>query len=243
MAATRRGCVQPTLPMRVKPHSCMYCVICVVLPEPVSPTTTTIWFSRTTVSSSSRTSNTGRNSRCSRMVFVFANALEASCFAMECSPSPNLPLRFPAFLLSSASTLASSVCSSSSSSSFCFSLFCAPRRLPSRVLCSSQNRSRLLVASRFSRIVCSTCDPLRARTAMSLVGSLTGSSVSAFMSSAFLFFPARNGGRASCTSSTNLASSSALKSKSTSPCASTPLRPRAVASQAAWSLRAALFFR
>ena len=40
MAATRRGCVQPILPRLVYPASARYCVICVVLPDPVSPITT-----------------------------------------------------------------------------------------------------------------------------------------------------------------------------------------------------------
>jgi len=42
IAATRLGCVHPTIPNVVYPASCMYCVICVVFPDPVSPTTTTI---------------------------------------------------------------------------------------------------------------------------------------------------------------------------------------------------------
>lgn len=44
MAATRRGCVQPILSRSAYPASARYCVICVVLPEPVSPTTTRTWF-------------------------------------------------------------------------------------------------------------------------------------------------------------------------------------------------------
>lgn len=40
MAATRLGCVHPMIPLLVKPISAMYCVICVVFPEPVSPITT-----------------------------------------------------------------------------------------------------------------------------------------------------------------------------------------------------------
>ena len=38
----------PMVPYLVYPSSCRYCVICVVLPLPVSPTTTTTWFSRIT---------------------------------------------------------------------------------------------------------------------------------------------------------------------------------------------------
>lgn len=43
MAATRRGWVQPILPRTVNPASARYCVICVVLPLPVSPMTTSVW--------------------------------------------------------------------------------------------------------------------------------------------------------------------------------------------------------
>uniref|UniRef100_A0A0K2THR0 Uncharacterized protein n=1 Tax=Lepeophtheirus salmonis TaxID=72036 RepID=A0A0K2THR0_LEPSM len=39
IAATRRGCVHPILPLAVNPASAIYCVNCVVLPDPVSPTT------------------------------------------------------------------------------------------------------------------------------------------------------------------------------------------------------------
>ena len=47
MAATRRGWVQPIFPLVVYPLSARYCVICVVLPEPVSPMTIRIWLSWT----------------------------------------------------------------------------------------------------------------------------------------------------------------------------------------------------
>lgn len=47
MAATRRGCVQPIFPREVYPASARYCVIWVVFPEPVSPTTIKIWLSWT----------------------------------------------------------------------------------------------------------------------------------------------------------------------------------------------------
>ena len=48
IAATRRGCVHPIFwPSRANPASHMYCGICVVLPEPVSPTITTTWWSST----------------------------------------------------------------------------------------------------------------------------------------------------------------------------------------------------
>lgn len=45
MAATRRGWVQPIFPLTARPSSAMYCVICVVLPLPVSPITINIWLS------------------------------------------------------------------------------------------------------------------------------------------------------------------------------------------------------
>lgn len=43
-AATRRGWVQPIFPRSANPSSAKYCVICVVFPDPVSPTTIKIWF-------------------------------------------------------------------------------------------------------------------------------------------------------------------------------------------------------
>mmetsp|Transcript_3212 Transcript_3212/g.9436 ORF Transcript_3212/g.9436 Transcript_3212/m.9436 type:complete len:358 (-) Transcript_3212:112-1185(-) len=70
MAATRRGCVQPTMPRDVRPISAMYCVICVVLPEPVSPMTTRHWWSRIAPTSSSRSVAIGRPARCSRMLLL-----------------------------------------------------------------------------------------------------------------------------------------------------------------------------
>jgi hypothetical protein len=39
IAATRRGCVHPIRPLSAYPDSARYCTICVVFPEPVSPTT------------------------------------------------------------------------------------------------------------------------------------------------------------------------------------------------------------
>jgi len=43
-AATFLGCVHPSLPFSNRPSSAKYCAICVVFPDPVSPTTTRIWF-------------------------------------------------------------------------------------------------------------------------------------------------------------------------------------------------------
>ena len=54
MAATRRGWVQPMHPSFAYPASARYCGICVVFPEPVSPTTTITWCSCTAASNSSR---------------------------------------------------------------------------------------------------------------------------------------------------------------------------------------------
>jgi hypothetical protein len=45
-AATFLGCVHPSLPFSSRPSSAKYCAICVVFPDPVSPTTTRIWFYR-----------------------------------------------------------------------------------------------------------------------------------------------------------------------------------------------------
>mmetsp|Transcript_15737 Transcript_15737/g.53725 ORF Transcript_15737/g.53725 Transcript_15737/m.53725 type:complete len:320 (-) Transcript_15737:241-1200(-) len=67
IAATRLGCVHPILPLLVYPLSAMYCVICVVFPEPVSPMTTSTWLSCTARMSSSRSLNIGRLSRCTCM--------------------------------------------------------------------------------------------------------------------------------------------------------------------------------
>ena len=84
IAATRRGCVQPIIPNVLYPSSCMYCVICVVFPDPVSPTTTTTLFSRITCMRSSLDPNTGRYSRCSRIVFDLANSDRATLFSLRC---------------------------------------------------------------------------------------------------------------------------------------------------------------
>mmetsp|Transcript_18673 Transcript_18673/g.46478 ORF Transcript_18673/g.46478 Transcript_18673/m.46478 type:complete len:204 (-) Transcript_18673:596-1207(-) len=67
MAATRRGCVHPMRPLDVYPLSARYCVIWVVLPEPVSPITTSTWLSVTAWMSSSRSLKMGRLSRCACM--------------------------------------------------------------------------------------------------------------------------------------------------------------------------------
>mmetsp|Transcript_752 Transcript_752/g.2446 ORF Transcript_752/g.2446 Transcript_752/m.2446 type:complete len:231 (-) Transcript_752:1225-1917(-) len=64
IAATRRGCVHPILPLEVYPLSARYCVICVVLPDPVSPMTTKTWLSFTAWMSSSRSLKIGSDSRC-----------------------------------------------------------------------------------------------------------------------------------------------------------------------------------
>ena len=70
IAATRRGCVQPIMPLEVKPISAMYCVICVVFPEPVSPITTRHWWSRIASINSLRSCAMGKPARCSLIVFV-----------------------------------------------------------------------------------------------------------------------------------------------------------------------------
>lgn len=65
IAATLRGCVHPILPRVPRPISAQYCVICVVLPEPVSPMTTSTWFSAMALISSRFSLAIGRFSRCS----------------------------------------------------------------------------------------------------------------------------------------------------------------------------------
>mmetsp|Transcript_16927 Transcript_16927/g.12103 ORF Transcript_16927/g.12103 Transcript_16927/m.12103 type:complete len:215 (-) Transcript_16927:973-1617(-) len=79
-AATLLGCVQPITPLYAYPTSLRYWVSWVVLPEPVSPTMMTILLSLTTVSSSSLTWNTGRNSLCCFKVLLFAKSLTAWLF-------------------------------------------------------------------------------------------------------------------------------------------------------------------
>ncbi|KAM9915160.1 hypothetical protein OXX59_010631 [Metschnikowia pulcherrima] len=71
MAATLLGCVHATsllVPslarLLVYPSSAKNCVICVVLPDPVSPTTTTIWFSAITFKSASRAWYAGKDRLC-----------------------------------------------------------------------------------------------------------------------------------------------------------------------------------
>eukprot|EP01139_Manchomonas_bermudensis_P013825 Amastigsp_a364174_5.p2 type:complete len:111 gc:universal Amastigsp_a364174_5:472-140(-) len=68
MAATRRGCVHATiLPSAVKPAFTSSCGIWVVLPDPVSPTSTVIWLFRIVSTTSSRCSHTGSVLRFSRI--------------------------------------------------------------------------------------------------------------------------------------------------------------------------------
>ena len=59
------------------PASTMYCVNCVVLPEPVSPTTISIEFSRIALISTSRMAYTGKLRRCSWI----DRLLRGGCFA------------------------------------------------------------------------------------------------------------------------------------------------------------------
>ena len=105
IAATRLGCVQPIMPNVEYPSSCMYWVICVVFPEPVSPTTTTMLFSRMTCMRSSRQPYTGRNSLCSFMVFSLANSDRATVLSFMWSPNlaPFLKSSSPSSLSGSSS--------------------------------------------------------------------------------------------------------------------------------------------
>ena len=65
VAASRRGCVHATTrPPCVQPDSCRYCGSCVVLPEPVSPTTITHWKRSIKYSSCCRAAAIGSRARC-----------------------------------------------------------------------------------------------------------------------------------------------------------------------------------
>ena len=61
-AAIRRGWVCPIIPSMPRPSSRQILGIWVVLPDPVSPATTTTWWSRIAAAMSSRRSMTGRSS-------------------------------------------------------------------------------------------------------------------------------------------------------------------------------------
>jgi len=68
IAATRRGWVHATMRLpRVTPVSTMNDGICVVFPEPVSPTSTIVWFLRIISKNSSFCSHTGSRLRVSRI--------------------------------------------------------------------------------------------------------------------------------------------------------------------------------
>ena len=58
-AASRRGCVWPIAPRTPRPSSRQILGSCVVLPEPVSPATTTTWCSAIAARRSSRRALTG----------------------------------------------------------------------------------------------------------------------------------------------------------------------------------------
>ena len=229
----------------------MYCVICVVFPLPVSPTTITTLFSRITCIRSSRAAKTGRNSRCSRMVFSFANALRATLGASATwlanfeparksasSPSSSsFTWSAPSSSVSPACFRARAACSAASSRS----LRVVPVTSPIFVPFISQNRSRDLFSSRFSRVVCISAEPLRAMDAMSLVASFTGITVSALCVETPAT-PSRNGGLVSCTSNITRRSSSVSKSRSTSRTRTTPEVTSRFSSHALWSARTPCIF-
>mmetsp|Transcript_1864 Transcript_1864/g.6913 ORF Transcript_1864/g.6913 Transcript_1864/m.6913 type:complete len:211 (+) Transcript_1864:4677-5309(+) len=193
----------------------MYCVICVVFPLPVSPTTTTIWFSRMTCIKSSRHPYTGKNSRCCFIVFVFANSLCALDFpSFMCSAnfepalksiSPSAPTTSG---LSSSRSLAACACTAASVSS----AFVVPVIDPILLPFISQNLSRPLFSSRFVRTSFTNALPFRAICAKSLVMSFTGNTVSCCFVNTMR--PSKNGGLVSCTS--NIARFSSVSSKSKS---------------------------
>ena len=78
---------------------------------------------------------------------------------------------------------------------------------------TSQKRCRLLPFSFFSRTSRTSAEPLRAITAMSEVGSRSGSTAAACF--VYVTRPSRNGGRVSCTIRIARTSSSLVKSVST----------------------------
>mmetsp|Transcript_20449 Transcript_20449/g.57994 ORF Transcript_20449/g.57994 Transcript_20449/m.57994 type:complete len:352 (+) Transcript_20449:1467-2522(+) len=96
IAATRRGCVQPIIPLDVRPISAMYCVICVVLPLPVSPITTKHWWSRIASINSLRSCAIGRPARCSLIVLVETCPNDNAAFFCCCfqADSTWLPAKF-----------------------------------------------------------------------------------------------------------------------------------------------------
>ena len=68
IAATRRGCVQThILPSLVYPASTTNCGICVVFPEPVSPTRINVWFFASVSVNSFCCCHTGRPFRFDRI--------------------------------------------------------------------------------------------------------------------------------------------------------------------------------
>ena len=67
IAATRRGCVQATIRLRLRPSSSIMDGIWVVFPEPVSPTSTIVWFLLIISKNWSRCSQTGSFLRLSRI--------------------------------------------------------------------------------------------------------------------------------------------------------------------------------
>ncbi len=73
LAATRLGCVHAIIPWAPYPSSAKYWVICVDLPDPVSPTTTSMLFSATCRISCDRTLKIGRDSLCCRMLLRVGN--------------------------------------------------------------------------------------------------------------------------------------------------------------------------
>mmetsp|Transcript_13527 Transcript_13527/g.44724 ORF Transcript_13527/g.44724 Transcript_13527/m.44724 type:complete len:277 (-) Transcript_13527:1021-1851(-) len=239
----------------------MYWVICVVFPDPVSPTTTTIWFSRITCIKSCLLPYTGRNSRCCFMVLVLENSDRFSVGADMWSENLAPCLKLATSISSAVSFFASgswfgfavffkpfapAPATSSFSSPACFRCFSAfsiawlfsarvvPVTLPIAVPFISQNRSRDLFSSRFVRTSVSNALPFRAIMAMSLVGSFTGNTLSCFFPPSPTSF-SKNGGRVSCTNKITLLSSSVSKSRSTSRTRTTPEFTIRVSSHWSWS--------
>ena len=72
------------IPWLVKPASAMYCVICVVLPLPVSPITTRNWLSETAATSSFFSVKIGSDSRCSAIDRLRVGKPKETAFPIDC---------------------------------------------------------------------------------------------------------------------------------------------------------------
>mmetsp|Transcript_14776 Transcript_14776/g.39218 ORF Transcript_14776/g.39218 Transcript_14776/m.39218 type:complete len:463 (-) Transcript_14776:2336-3724(-) len=173
--------------------------------------------------SSSRMVYTGKERRCCPMVFSREKALAPSAFLLADSAfifakwALNCPCeRWPPASSASSSAFAASCA--------CCASCCSPlvRPVISAILepAISQNLARLFVDSFFSLIRLTSSEPLRAMTAMSEVGSFSGSTMSPPLMPTTL--PSRKGGLVSCTNNRTRLSSSVSKSRLISLSLATP---------------------